>query len=48
MKKENILLIICPECGQVNVCGAEDPRYVCPACQRDIDILDEIKIELAR
>jgi len=45
MKKE-VSVIVCPECGQINVELPGGVRCVCPVCQVSIDTSDEITIEL--
>lgn len=46
MTNMSISLVVCPICGQVNVCAQGVTNCICPVCQSNSDLLDEITIEL--
>ncbi len=46
MTNRTISLVVCPICGQVNVCAQGVMICICPVCQSNSDLLDEITIEL--
>jgi transposase-like protein len=46
MTNASISLVVCPICGQVNVCAQGVTTCICPVCQSNSDLLDEITIEL--
>jgi uncharacterized protein YbaR (Trm112 family) len=48
MTNRGLSLVVCPICGQVNVCAQGITTLVCPVCQSNSDLLDEITIELVR
>ncbi len=46
MITENLKLVVCPECGQINICNED--VCVCPVCAHGNDVTDAIRIELSR
>jgi len=48
MRSCKLSLVVCPVCGQVNVCSQTGKTCVCPVCQSSSDLADEISIELIR
>lgn len=45
MTKE-VRVIVCPECGQINIELPGGAKCVCPVCQVGIDSSEDITIEL--
>ena len=48
MNTDNLTLVVCTACGQVNVCVCGGDVSVCPVCHQDNAVTDEIRIELSR
>ncbi len=48
MITESLTLVVCPACGQINVCVDGGDVCVCPVCHQGNTVTDEIRIELSR